>query len=395
MERRDAIVVGGGLVGCLAARALAREGWRVRLLESGTGLGLRSSIAAAGMLSPQMEDAEELLVEGVEGVESAPGVSRRAMMDLCLAARDRYPGFVRELQAETGCDVHYRTDGTLIVALADRDADRLARAARAHRVRGLAADLLSASDARRLEPRLTERVTAGLLLPDDHQVDTVALMKAAAVAVGSRAEVRVQTRARVIEVLSAAGRVAGVRTENERIEAPVVVLAAGAWSGGLDGLPRPLGIRPVRGQMAALRPARPPIARIVGGHGAYCVPRDDGRVLIGATVEEAGFDDRVTAEGIEALVAAAREFLPVLGDAPLDSSWAGLRPGTVDSLPIIGEDPDLEGLVYATGHYRNGILLAPITAEAIAAVAAGEVPTLDLAPFRPDRHSISRPRDAG
>lgn len=376
----DVVVVGGGLVGCLTARALASTGRSVRLVERDADLGRRASTAAAGMLSPQMESAEGLLAEDAGAAA--------AMLDLCLAARVRYPAFVRDLEAETGRRVHYRTDGTLVVGLDEDEAERLEKTAVSQVARGLRAEFLSGARARRLEPALSADIRAALHLPDDHQVDPVALMEAAAAALGTRRGVTIATGADVEAVLSERGAVTGVRTSRGPVVSPTVVIAAGAWSGRIAGLPGPLPVRPVKGQMAAVRLPRPPIRHTVGSLGAYCVPREEGRVVIGATVEEAGFDDRVTPAGIDDLLAAARRFLPGLAGRPLDSTWAGLRPGTPDGLPIIGEDPRIAGLVYATGHYRNGILLAPLTAECVAALVAGEAPPVDLGSFAPDRAAL-------
>jgi glycine oxidase len=174
-------------------------------------------------------------------------------------------------------------------------------------------------------------------------------------------------------------------------DAGLVVLAAGAWSAGIAGLPRPLAVRPVKGQMAALRPAKMPIRHVVGGRGAYCVPRDDGRVVVGATVEDVGFDERVDPAAVGELIGAAAAAVPALARAPVDSRWSGLRPGTADDLPVLGEDPDLAGLLYATGHYRNGILLAPLTADIVAALARGDDPPVDTTPFSPARAGLADP----
>jgi glycine oxidase len=174
-------------------------------------------------------------------------------------------------------------------------------------------------------------------------------------------------------------------------QAELVVLAAGAWSAGIAGLPRSLAVHPVKGQMAALRPATMPIRHVVGGRGAYCVPRDDGRIVVGATVEDAGFDEGVDPAAVEALIRAAAAAVPALAAAPVESRWSGLRPGTADDLPVLGEDPALAGLLYATGHYRNGILLAPLTAQIIAALARGQDPPVDTTPFSPARAGLQEP----
>lgn len=379
----DVVVVGGGLVGCLAARSLAATGLTVRLLERRPGLGREASTAAAGMLPPQMEAAEDMLVE-VPG----PGAGR-AMLELCLAARGEYAAFVAELEEATGHDVHYREDGTLVVALTPVEAGRLTRTAEAQRALGLRSEILDPAAVRRLEPAVTGEATVGLLLPDDHQVDPRCLLPAVEAALGAAPGVEVRVGIEVRSIRSAGGRVTGVLTGEGPMEAPVVVLAAGAWSGELEGLPRPLPVRPVKGQMAAVRPERPPLRRIVGGRGAYCVPRDDGRVVIGATVEERGFDDRVSRVEVDALVATAVDIVPALAGAEVIERWAGLRPGTPDSLPVIGADPELEGLVYATGHYRNGILLAPLTAACVTALVTGRPNPRDLSPFAPDRETLT------
>lgn len=379
----DAVVVGGGLVGCLTARALARHGMTVRVVERSSDLGQEASTAAAGMLSPQMEAAEDLLVE-VPGRQAG-----RAMFELCLAARAGYAGFVAGLESETGLDVGHRRDGTLVVALTPVEAGRLRRTAEAQRARGLRAEILEAGEVRRLEPAVTDEVAAGLHLPDDHHVDPVRLMNAAGAAVRSTPRIEIETGIEARALLADAGRVTGIETDRGHVSSPTVVLAAGAWSGRLGGLPRPLPVRPVKGQMAAVLPDRPLIFRVVGGRGAYCVPREDGRIVIGATVEERGYDDRVSRVEVDALIRAAADVVAGVARAPVVERWAGLRPGTPDSLPVVGPEPELEGLLYATGHYRNGILLAPLTADCLAALATGRPPPVELTAFAPDRSALT------
>ena len=389
----DAIVVGGGLIGCLAARALADDGRRVIVFERGAELGRKASTAAAGMLSPQMEWAEDLLVEG------ADDLARRtdAMLDLGIAARGRWPAFAAALEAETGRRLHYRDEGTLVVALTDEEAAELEARARTQRRRGLRAEWLEPGRVQELEPGIAGAALGALYIPDDRQVDPLPLMAAAGEALAARPGVRIEIGTTVRAIVSAGGRVTGVAIEGgtagERgtAEAELVVLAAGAWSAGIAGLPRQLAVRPVKGQMAALRPAAMPIRHVVGGRGAYCVPRDDGRIVVGATVEDAGFDERVDPAAVEALIRAAAAAVPALAAAPVESRWAGLRPGTADDLPVLGEDPELAGLLYATGHYRNGILLAPLTAEIVAALARGDDPPVDTIPFSPARAGLEEP----
>ncbi len=378
----EALVVGGGLVGCLVARALAAHGLGVVLIERDPELGQRASTAAAGMLSPQMEAAEGLLAESSTRAE--------AMLAFCLAGRDWYPGLVDSLMRETGLEIEYRTRGTLVVATDSIRAEALATAAAAHAAADLSAEFVDGEQARRLEPALASRTEGGLLLPDDHQVDSVALVGAAARAVVDDPRIRLELNCQVVGIETAAGRVTGVRLERaggavDHESASLVVIAAGAWSENVAGLPRRLGVEPVKGQMVAVDGRAAGLTHTVGGAGVYCVPRGDGRVLIGATVERAGFDVSVDEAAIAGLVAAAAEYVPALGRTDRLSAWAGIRPGTSDELPIIGPDPDVEGLVYATGHYRNGILLAPITAAAVAALAGGSALPVDLTPFSPAR----------
>jgi glycine oxidase len=354
----------------------------VVLIERDPELGRRASTAAAGMLSPQMEAAEGLLAESSARAE--------AMLAFCLAGRDWYPGLVESLTRETGLEIEYRARGTLVVATDPTRATALATAAAAHVARGLVAEFVNADQARRLEPSLAATVEGGLLLPDDHQVDAVALVGAVARAVAADPRIRLEMNCRGVGIDTAGGRVTGVRLERpgratDYQTASLVVIAAGAWSENVAGLPRRLGVLPVKGQMVAVDGRAAGLTHTVGGPGAYCVPRGDSRVLIGATVERAGFDVTVDEAAIAGLVAAAAEYVPVLERADRLSTWAGIRPGTSDGLPIVGPDPDVEGLVYATGHYRNGILLAPITAAAVAALAGGSALPVDLAPFSPAR----------
>jgi glycine oxidase len=357
----------------------------VTLFEQGAELGRKASTAAAGMLSPQMEWAEDLLVEGEEDADRRMD----AMLDLCIAARDLWPPFAEALEIETGRSLAYRSEGTLVAALSDAEAGELEAQARSQRARGLRAEWLDGASARAREPGLSREALGALYLPDDHQVDPLPLMAAAIDALG-RAGIRVQTGSAVTAIESAGDRVCGVRTTaraaggsmaEEGTSAPWVVLAAGAWSAGIAGLPRPLAVRPIKGQMVAVRPREMPIRHVVGGGGAYCVPRDDGRIVVGATVEDEGFDERVDPASTDALVGAVSAAVPALRDAPVESRWTGLRPGTADDLPILGEDPELPGLLYATGHYRNGILLAPLTADIVTAVVRGDDPPVDMGPF--------------
>lgn len=379
-------MIGGGLVGLASARALAAAGLDTLVLERNREPGREASSAAAGLLVPQTERAMGTLGAADEEAE-------QAMLALLLESRRRFPAFARELEEASGRPVHYRSDGSLLAALSSEEAEALAARAREQSGRGLRAEWVEGSEARRLEPALGPGVVAALLVPDDHQVDNVELALAAVEAAAQDPRIEVRTSTAVAAIDSLDRRAVGVRlSDGTRIGAGMVVLAAGAWSGGLEGLPREVPVRPIKGQMVALRP--PParaIRRIVSLPGAYCVPRDDGRVLVGATVEDAGFDTTVDAPAGRALVQAAARVVPGFADAPVVAHWAGLRPGTPDGLPLLGQDPEMPGLVYATGHYRNGILLAPITAEIVGMLARGGPPPVDVEPFSAARDALGRP----
>lgn len=370
------VVVGAGLIGCAIARSLVAVGREVVLVERDEKPGQRASSAAAGMLAPQMEGARSTHAPAEPAAEEA-------MLALLLESRARYPAFLRTMEAESGRLVPYRGDGTLVVALDARGRREIEDAAARQRARGLAAEVVDGPAARRLEPAIGPDVLAALRLPDDHSVDNGALVKAALAAAAARGA-RIETGAAVEAIESEAGAVTGVRVAGRSLGASVVVVAAGAWSGRLGGLPREVPVRPVRGQIGAVVPSDPP-RRTVAGPGAYCVPRDDGRVLVGATMEEVGFDDGVSGKTVRGLVQEAARFLPGLAGAGEPEAWAGLRPATPDGLPILGPDPDLRGLIWATGHFRNGILLAPATAAAVTAVVTGAEPAVPIDAFRPAR----------
>jgi glycine oxidase len=366
----DVVILGGGVIGCATAWELARRGLSVVVVERDTP-GLGATSAAAGMLSPLSESEE-----------AGP------FLELALSSLDRYPSFVAALFEETGIDVEYRQRGKLEVAFDEAGEARLRATYGWRREAGFVVDWLDADEARRMEPALSPRARAGLFNARDHQVDNRRLGRAAWLA-AERAGARFLTGTPALAIRSAAGRVRGVALANgEVVTAPRVVLALGSWSGGLDGLPRPLPVFPVRGEIIALEAAPSPLTRVVSTGRCYLVSRAEGRVLVGATAERAGFQSRATAGGVQKLLAAAIEAVPALAGAPIAELWGGLRPGTPDTLPILGPDPEVEGLVYATGHYRNGILLAPITAQLVMAAVVGERPALSLAPFAVDRFDV-------
>jgi glycine oxidase len=375
------------VIGLGIAWRAATAGLSVTVIDEAPGRG--ASWAAAGMLAPVTE------VHYGEG----------PLLGLNLAAAGRWPSFAAEVEQASGQPVGYLPGGTLAVA---RDADDNAALEDLYRFQlrcGLEVERLRSRECRQLEPGLAPSIRGGVLAAGDHQVDNRALVEALVVA-GERAGVRT-VAGRVAELASDGDRVAGVvLAGGERLAAGAVVLAAGCWSGGLGGVAAEAlpPVRPVKGQLLYLRgPADQPLCqRNVRGLEVYVVPRSDGRVVVGATVEEQGFDTRVTAGAVGDLLRAALELLPDVAELELAETVVGLRPGSPDNAPMLGPAGP-EGLVVATGHYRNGILLTPVTADAVAELlATGRVPDL-IAPFAPGRFAATgragrpatRPRDGG
>ncbi|HEX6588203.1 MAG TPA: glycine oxidase ThiO [Longimicrobiales bacterium] len=354
-------IIGGGVIGAGIAWRLAQRGADVVVIGDRTRPGV-ASIAAGGMLAP--------LAEAPHG---------GAYFALGLESLRRWPSFAAELESTTGHAIGYTAAGKLVAALSAAEAEALAAT---YTAASEGVELIDGAAARRLEPSLSPDARAAIVIRDDHRVDNVAMhaaLERAATLAGARF-----VAARATAIGSRAGRATGVVAGDRTFDADVIVLAAGAWSGAIEGLPRPLPVRPVRGQMLALRPASPLFTRTLASAHAYMVPRPDGRVIVGSTMEEVGFDATTTPDALAGLRHAALRLVPALADAAHGGAWAGLRPATTDGLPVLGPDPELHGLVYATGHFRNGILLTPITADAIAAAVTGG-DDVDVASFSPAR----------
>ncbi len=355
----NVVVIGAGVAGLVGAWELARHGHSVTVIERATP-GAGASSAAAGMLAPV---AEAKFGEG-------------ALVRLGLESLERWPDFVRDVQAASGVDVGYRTDGTLVVAVDRDDLGALQHTHQLHLDLGLEAHMLDGGEARELEPLLAPGVPGAVLCPNDHQVDPVALvaaLSAALVGTGGRILSGIDVRGVVVE----AGRVIGLDCDGYEAPADATyVVAAGAWTRKLDGLgaDRPQ-VRPVRGQMLCVEGGDPPLCRhVIRAPDAYLVPKANGRLLIGATMEEVGFDDRLTAGGVMDLLVGAWEVMPAIYDQPVLEMWTGFRPVTIDGEPVLRRSETLANVVYATGHGRNGILLAPITAERVMALVESVAP---------------------
>jgi glycine oxidase len=353
----DAIFVGGGVIGLACAWRAAQRGARVAVLDRAEPPAGATRVAA-GMLAPVGELA----------------FGEPQLLEMTLASARLYPDFVAELEAATGESTGYARQGALHIALDRDEAAELRRVHDLQRSLDLEAEWLPPRRCRDLEPGLTPSFNGGVLAPGEAAVDPRALTRALLVGLAG-AGVEVRTGTEVVAGRFEGERLAGVRTAaGEELRAEAVVLASGAWSGRAEWLPehaRP-AVRPVKGEIVELRSrdGAAPCERIVASERVYLVPRPDGRLIVGATSEEQGFDTAVTAGGVHELLREAYRLLPDVAEMELVDAMAGLRPGTPDNLPLIGPGA-IEGLVLATGHYRNGILLAPLTADLVAEQLAG------------------------
>ncbi|KUN39228.1 glycine oxidase [Streptomyces longwoodensis] len=374
----DVLVVGGGIIGLVTAWRAAQRGFTTAVLDPGPGGG--AAQVAAGMLAAVTE-----LHHG-----------EQTLLALNLASAHRYPEFVAELTDLTGHDPGYRRSGTLAVALDADDRAHLRELHALQRESGLASEWLSGRECRRLEPLLAPGVRGGLRVDGDHQVDPRRLA-AALVAACERAGVTFHREwAERLTVVRERAAGAVTRTGTE-LAADQVVLAAGSLSGRLAGVPRDVlpPVRPVKGQVLRLtvpERAAPFLTRtvraVVRGSHVYLVPRENGELVVGATSEEQGWDTTVTAGGVYELLRDAHELVPGITELPLTETRAGLRPGSPDNAPLLGPSY-LDGLLLATGHYRNGVLLTPVTGDALAhALATGDLPE-EARPFTPRRFTAA------
>jgi glycine oxidase len=365
----EVIIIGAGVVGLGGAWRLAQRGAAVTVVDK-AGAGQGASHAAAGMLAAC--------------AEAEPG--EEALVALGRLSQSLWPAFAAELEQASGLGVDLRREGSLVLALTADDQKRLRHHLAFQQGLGLPLEWISAAEVRRREPHLAPAIAGAVWSPEDHQVDNRKLAAALRIA-AKRAGATIREHTPVERIIVANGRASGIALlDGSEIPADVVVLAAGAWSRGIAGLPPALRppVRPVKGQMIALAMTAPLISHVVWAPGVYLVPRNDGRLLLGATVEEKGFDATLTAGGVLSLLEAAWRALPAIEELPVAEMWVGHRPGSRDDAPILGPGP-VEGLVYATGHHRNGILLAPVTADAIARLVLDSAVDPAIRPFGIDR----------
>jgi glycine oxidase len=367
MKTADVIIIGGGIIGCSIAWYLSREKLKVIVLDKQQP-GQEASWAAAGMLSPQSDT-------------DCPDDFFR----FCLSSRDLYPQFVQRLTEESGIDVEYRTEGTIVVAFTEEESSVLEKRARWQQAEGLRIEYLAGNQVLSLTPSLSAKVQSALFVSGDHQVNNRKLTRAVTIA-AARNGAEIQNGKSVLEIVVEQNRAAGVKTTGETIAGGTIVNAAGCWS-GLVNAPLCPPVQPVRGQMLALDSVIDNIGYVVHTPRAYIVPRRDGRIIVGSTTERVGFDKSNTAAGVNGLLSGAIEAIPELENLPINEMWAGLRPGTPDGLPLLGptQSSDIRNLIFATGHYRNGILLTPITAKVISEIILGEPLPEFLRAYAPDR----------
>jgi len=372
-QTADVVVIGGGVIGLSIARELALGGMRdVMLIERGS-LGREASHAAAGILAPQAEadHADEFF-------------------QLACRSRDMYPVFAEKLHEETGIDIELDTTGTLYLGFNENDEQEIAKRYAWQKHVGLAVERLSPEEARLMEPNIAPGVCAALQFPFDVQVENRRLVSAL-INSNEQLGVRLLTGVNVQFIHTERGSVTGVETSQGLVSAPRVVVATGAWTSFLkvsNKTSSDIRIEPVRGQMICFE-AQPQLTRhLLYSPRGYLVPRVDGRLLAGSTSEQAGFEKRVTASGVQSILSHALEISQSVSHLAILDTWSGLRPRAQDDLPVLGPCVEIAGLSYATGHYRNGILLAPITGELMAAAILEDTLPPLLAAFAPDRFDL-------
>jgi glycine oxidase len=365
MKSFDVAIAGGGLIGAAVALELARAGLRVGLFDSQRP-GREASWAGAGILSPAPESAAMIPLVGL-------GKASLAM----------YARYVAEIEELSGQRVGFRPHGTLETFSSGHAIEELSTIVAVHHGLGLKAEPLSVEAARELEPALSAEIEAAMLRPDEASVDNRALT-AAVLEAARRRGVEIFAGSAVTAIRRTGGRCLGLTLASEEIAAQNTIIAAGAFSASITGVAGYAPVRPAKGQMVALRASEASIERVLWAENIYLVPRDDGRILAGATVEHVEFEKTPTAGGLAKLLNAAIALVPALAKARIEEHWAGLRPDTPDHLPVLGPT-DIDGLLIATGHFRSGILLAPITAQLIREWITLQQVSIDWERFSPMR----------
>lgn len=365
MKRTDVVILGGGIIGCALAEELARHGQRVVVVERGA-IGAEASSAAAGILSAQMDLPQ-------------PDV----FFELCQAARRMYPRWVEHLQRRSGISVGYYVDGILYLAMKGREEKTMERRCRWQIKRGLRVERWSRKEVQRHEPGIDGKPKCGFHFPTEAQVDNVLLMRALAVACRkSNVELREHTSAK--RLLIRGKTVRGVETNQGTLETSVIVNCLGSWASMGGAFPVAVPVEPARGQMLAFRGPRRLFRHAVMSERAYVVQRRDGRLLVGSTVEVGKSEKALTLDGMHSILCGLRQMSSAVNPSTFIEAWAGFRPYTKDQLPLLGKT-SIDGLYVATGHFRHGILLAPITAQLMAELILRGRSSFDLSPFSSQR----------
>ena len=372
-QMTEVLIIGGGVIGLSIARQLHKKGIsKITILERGT-IGAEASHAAAGMLAPNAE---------TDKLDD--------FFYLCHDSNKLYPKFAQELFEETDIDIELERSGTLYAAFADADVVEIRRRFDWQKSAGLAVEYLNTESARKLEAFISPDVREALFFPNDWQVENRKLL-AALQKYAALNQIEIIENAEVTKLLSENEKIIGAETKQKVFTAETIVLATGAWTSFIkaDGFSMPK-VKPMRGQMIAFQTAKRLFQRVIYSPRGYLVPRLDGRILVGATVEDVGFDKRTTNAGINFLRENALEIAPSLVNLDIAEKWAGLRPFAADGLPVLGAFPEVENLFIATAHYRNGILLAPLTAEIMADAIVGNSASKYLEMFSPRRFQAAK-----
>jgi glycine oxidase len=370
MKRYDAVVAGGGVIGASIAFELSRAGLQVGVFDAQEP-GREASWASAGIISPAPE---------------GPGMI--PLVPLSKASAALYPHFIQAVEELSGHQVGYRPDGAMEVIWEGDVREEISTLLAVYHGVGLRAEALTEERARQLEPELTEELRGGILRPDESSVDNRALTQATLEA-GRRGGVDIFASNPAAGIWREGGRCKGLLLNNERVEALWTIIAAGCFSARIAGVAPYAPVSPTKGQMVVLRHEKVKIAHVLWSENVYLVPRNDGRILAGSTVERMGFDRTVTAGGMKKIINGAIELVPGLHKARMEETWAGLRPDSPDHLPILGPT-DLHGLMIATGHFRSGILLAPLTARLVREWITTKKVSVDWERFSPMRFLESR-----
>ena len=359
----DVLIIGAGIVGASCAWRLSQAGLSVKVLDR-TAPGSGASQAALGVLT----------------FHGRPDVMPEPMRMLARLSRDYYPAIIDELEEVVGERVYFRQEGQLILGMNEDDMASLEETLRVNRLEGVELERATPEEALVLEPNLNPEIAGALYSPHDAWVDNTTLTQAIVRAARQTGAIFEQTEVDLIETND--GQITGIRAGEALYQSDWVVLAAGAWSGQIWNVP----VKPRRGQAYSVEGSY--FKRVIHSPRAYIVPKGDSQTMLGATVEDVGFDSANTPDGLGFVSKGAFEISPTLETSKFSGAWAGLRPGTPDDLPIIGSTTDFPNLIIATGHFRNGILLAPITADLVRQIILSEPPNIDLAEFSPDRMSL-------